>query len=325
MGHGGNTDMKRTGKMLVLVASIMIVVVMTACGKEAEEQTTAADNQRVVESVKGDISVPANPKRVVGTTVTYPDFLYALGVTPVAAENYHEEFPSYFKGAYKDVLKLGINSTVNFERVLAAAPDLILAPAWRDDKSYDQLSQIAPTVLLPDRDNWRDELKDIGKALNIPEKADQAIQSYDRTITEAKAKLDALIGDETVTYMRITPKGSMIFGSLSNRGKVIHEELGLKAIDAFPKDKGSVEVSLEMLPEYNPDHLILQIDSGADVEQAKRLYENMANTSIWKSMKAVKNDHVYLVGDNEWFNFGYSPVANVYAIDQIVKVFEKSK
>ncbi|MNN94275.1 hypothetical protein D3C81_2128710 [compost metagenome] len=48
----------------------------------------------------------------------------------------------------------------------------------------------------------------------------------------------------------------------------------------------------------------------------------MAISSIWKNLNAVKNGHVYLVGDNEWFNFGFSPVANTYAINEIVKVIE---
>lgn len=317
--------MKQTGKKLLFVAAFMILMLAAACGKAATEQSPASDRQRVVESVKGEVTIPANPARVVGTTVTYPDFLYALGVTPVAGENYHEEFATYFQGAFKNVMKLGNNAAPSFERILAASPDLILAPAWRDEKSYDQLSKIAPTVLLPDRDDWRDELRDIGSVLNIPEKADQAIQSYDQTTAAAKAKLAALIGEETVAYMRITPKGSLIFGSQSYRGKVIHEELGLKPMDHFPKDQGSVEVSIEVLPQYNPDHLILQIDGGSEGEKTKKVYESMADTSIWKNMKAVKNGHVYLVGDQEWFNFGYSPVANKYAIDQILHVFEANK
>lgn len=329
--------MKSSGKIVLWFTSLIIVVLTAACGTVANEKTPtnegtaateqsgAGDKHRVVESIKGDITIPANPRSVVGTTVTYPDFLYALGVTPVAAENYHDDFASYFQEAFKDVIKLGNNSGPDFERLLAAAPDLILAPKWRDENNYDQLSKIAPTVLLPDREDWRDELRDIGSVLNLSEKAEKAIQSYENSTAESKAKLAALIGEETVSYMRITPKGSLIFGIQSYRGKVIHEELGLKPVDAFPSDQGSVEVSLEVLPEYNPDHIILQIDGGADAEQAKKVYADMADTSVWKSMKAVKEGHVYMVGDNEWFNFGYSPIANLYAIDQIVSEFEGNK
>lgn len=338
--------MKRTGNRMALFVSLWVLLLCAACGTggnepapAAEEASNAASNatqtatpseapaaekQRVVKSIKGDITVPADPARVIGTTVTYPEFLFALGITPIAAENYHEEFASYFNGGFKDVIDLGDVESPNFEAVLAAEPDLILAPAWRDEKSYEQLAKIAPTVLLPDRDDWRDELRDIGEALGRSEKAEQAIQEYERTTEEAKEKLHALIGDETVAYMRITPKGVFIYGEVSSRGHIVHEELGLKPVEAFPKEESVVQISLEILPEYNPDHIILQVDSGAEAGQARTEYENMADSSVWKNLNAVKNGRVYLVGDNEWFNFGFSPVANTYAIDEIVKVIEQN-
>ncbi|WP_372638029.1 iron-siderophore ABC transporter substrate-binding protein [Cohnella sp.] len=260
---------------------------------------------------------------MIGTTVTYPEFLYALGVIPVAAESYHEQFPSYFQGAFKDVLKLGNVDSPNFEAMLAADPDLILSPAWRDENSYDQLAKIAPTVLLPDRDDWRDELRDIGEALGRTDQADQVIREYERKTAEAKEKLHALIGDETVSYMRIIPKGTFMIGEQSSRGKIIHGELGLKPVAAFPQNEGVLAISLEMLPEYNPDHIILQVDSGNEAAAAKQAYEEMSGSAIWKSLNAVKNGRVYLVDDQEWFNFGFSPVANAFVIDEIVDVFEK--
>ncbi|MCL6605510.1 MAG: iron-siderophore ABC transporter substrate-binding protein [Paenibacillus sp.] len=334
--------MKLTSKMIAGLVAVLLLLMGTACGtnsnkpaptvaatKSPENAASGAENsseevQRIVKSIKGDIKIPAVPQKVIGTTVTYPEFLYALGVTPIAAENYHEQFPSYFQGAFKDVIKLGNVNTANFEALLAAEPDLILGPAWRDEKSYDQLVKIAPTVLLPERDDWRDELRDMGEALGRLDQAEQVIQDYERKTMEAKEKLHALIGDETVIYMRITPKGSYVLGEQSSRGKIIHHELGLKPVAAYPKNEGSVMISLEILPEYNPDHIILQVDSGNDAAQASTTYEEMLMSSIWKNLSAVKNNRVYLVGDNEWFNFGFSPVANAYGIDEIINVFEKN-
>lgn len=133
--------MKRTRSRMALFVSLGVLLLCAACGAggnepaPAAEETSntasnatqtvtpsAADKQRVVKSMKGDITVPADPARVIGTTVTYPEFLFALGITPVAAENYHEEFPSYFNGAFKEVIDLGAVDSPNFEAVLAAEP-----------------------------------------------------------------------------------------------------------------------------------------------------------------------------------------------------------
>ncbi|MDF2645388.1 MAG: ferrichrome transporter substrate-binding protein [Paenibacillus sp.] len=317
--------MKQTGKMIVGLVIVLLLLIGTACGAGNDTApSTAAATASPSNSNSGAEKPDAEPKKVIGTSVTYPEFLHVLGVVPVAAENYHEQFPSYFKDSFKDVIKLGNVDTPNFEAMLSAEPDLIIAPTWRDQKSYDQLAKIASTILLPDRDDWRDELRDMGEALGRKDRAELAIQDYERKTKDAKEKLHAVVGDKSVMYMRIKPKEVYVMGEQSSRGKIIHTELGLKPVSAFPKNESSVLISLEILPEYNPDHIIIQVDGGDEAAQARKTYDDMLNSSIWKNLNAVKKSQVYLVGDNEWFNFGFSPVANGYAIDEIVNVFVKN-
>lgn len=89
----------------------------------------------------------------------------------------------------------------------------------------------------------------------------------------------------------------------------------------FPKDQTAMSVSLEVLPEYDADHLIVQLDDEANSE-IKKKFEDMLSSSLWKNLKAVKQDHVYMVGGKEWFNLGMSPLADEYVIDDIVAAFE---
>lgn len=290
---------------------ILTLLLTTACGAAKEDET----GQKV------DAGPQTGEQRIIATSVTYPDFLYSLGVTPVAAENYHSDFPEYFHGKFDNVIKLGDGS--NLESILAANPELIIAPKWRDEKLFDQYSKIAETVLLPDRDNWRDELKDMGQALGKQKEAEQVIQDYHSKIATARDELKSLVGHDTFIYMRVMPKESYIMGELSPRGTVIHKELGLKTVAAYPKDEGSVPVSLELLTEYQADHIIMQIDGGNDNTEAQKVFDEMKESRIWKGMKAVKENHVYLVGDKEWMNFGYSPVATLNAVDDIVSVIKE--
>lgn len=67
------------------------------------------------------------------------------------------------------------------------------------------------------------------------------------------------------------------------------------------------------------------MDDGENGTQARKMYEDMIQSNIWKNLNAVQKNKIYLVGDKEWFNFGFSPVANSYAIDEIVRVFENHK
>ncbi|MEV5030662.1 ABC transporter substrate-binding protein [Paenibacillus sp. LPE1-1-1.1] len=330
--------MKRNGRLFAGLIIVLLVMLSTACAADntgSNKNSTAAgnsgktnagvsDKMRVITSLKGDISIPTDPRRVIGLSVVYPEFLYALGVTPIAVQNYHQDFPSYLKEPFKDTLKMGIAQTPNFEAILTSEPDLIIAPTWWSDKDYDQLSKIAPTVLLPQRDNWRDELRDIGEVLGKKDQAETVIQDLEAEKEEAKKKLDTLVGDETVMYMMIMAKEIVIYGENIDRGIFIHKELGLKPVKEFPQNEPSLSISLEKIPEYNPDHIILQLDDETSEEVQSR-YKQMLDSTLWKNMTAVKENQVYIMGGKEWFSLGMSPLADSHAIDEVVHAFENKQ
>lgn len=330
--------MMRNGRLFAGLIIGLLVMLSTACAAdntELNKNSTAAgnsdktnagvsDKMRVITSLKGDISIPTEPQRVIGLSVVYPEFLYALGVTPIAVQNYHQDFPSYLKEPFKDTLKMGIAQTPNFEAILTSEPDLIIAPTWWSDKDYDQLSKIAPTVLLPQRDNWRDELRDIGEVLGKKDQAETVIRDLEVKKEEAKKKLDTLVGDETVMYMMIMAKEIVIYGENIDRGNFIHQQLGLKPVKEFPQTEASLSISLEKIPEYNPDHIILQLDDESSEEVQSR-YKQMMDSSLWKNMTAVKKNQVYIMGGKEWFSLGMSPLADRYAIDEVVHAFENKQ
>lgn len=188
-------------------------------------------------------------------------------------------------------------------------------------KDYDQLTLIAPTVLLPQRDDWRDELRDMAKILDKEEQAEKVIQDLVDKEKVAAAKLDKLIGEETVLYIRVMEKEIVLHGENLDRGNFVHKRLGMNPLPNFPKDQTAMSVSLEVLPEYDADHLIVQLDDETNPE-IKKKFEDMLSSSLWKNLKAVKQDHVYMVGGKEWFNLGMSPLADEYVIDDIVAAFE---
>ena len=297
-------------------------------GEQMGEQTDDTSNakeaqQRVVASTNGDVTVPAEPQRIVGLSVVYPDFLYALGTVPVAIQNYHSELPAYLAEPLADTLKMGIARTPDFEAILSANPDVIIAPAWWADKDYEQLSLIAPTVLLPQRDDWRDELRDIAGVLGKTHIAEQVIGDLRAKEEQARAKLDELVGEETVLYIRVMAKEIIAHGPTIDRGKLIHQQLGLNPVANFPQDEKAIAISLEVLPEYDADHLIVQVDDETNEEVMKHV-EQLTGSAIWSNMKAVKNNHMYVVGGKEWFNLGMSPLADAYVIDAVLQQFESN-
>ncbi|WP_138751984.1 AraC family transcriptional regulator [Paenibacillus sinopodophylli] len=300
----------------------------TLTSEASASPNVAGDATRVVSTMKGDVTIPANPQRIVGLPVQYRELLFALGITPVAALNAHAEFPAYLSDSFKDVVKLGPGFDIPYEKILSTEPDLILGANWRIQNDYDSLTKIAPTIMLPDQ-SWRLNLLEMGKVLDKVDAAEKAIADYEAVAASAKEKIHSIAGDQTFMLMMVNEKQFYIIGEQNARGAVLHHDLGLKKVEAYPQEESVLEVSLEKMIEYNPDYIMLLVQSYEDSTDTKTTYDNLLKSSIWNQMTAVKKNQVFVVGtgdtSKEWHLFGEAPLANQYGIQEIVKAFENSK
>lgn len=73
-------------------------------------------------------------------------------------------------------------------------------------------------------------------------------------------------------------------------------------------------VSLELLPQLNPDHIFL-ILSGSEADNKDAL-DNMRNNAVWKGLTAVQQDQVYLVNNTVWIA-GFGPIAYSQVLDEV--------
>ncbi|MGP0585390.1 ABC transporter substrate-binding protein [Paenibacillus timonensis] len=259
-------------------------------------------------------------RRYLGMSVTYPELLYSLGITPIAAPVFQNDFPSYLKSEFSGVFRLNDSKKLDYESIRSARPDFILAPAWKDQHHYEELSRIAPTVLLPEQEDWRDELRDMAEILGKRKEAERVIQDYESRIAVAKERLQSMIGDESVMYVRISGDEAYIHGMHSHRGKTIHRELGLKPAALLYNESQGITLSSETLRRLSIDHIILHIDEQI---QAREFYEELSQSEQWNGLTAVMNKQVYPVRGRDWYNFSFSPIATGYAAEEMVRILEK--
>ncbi len=258
-------------------------------------------------------------RRLLGTTVTYPELLHVLGHTPIAAPTPQPDFPTYLEEPFKHVQKLTCAQRLNMDNLRSYKPDLIVASEWQDKDSYYELSRIATTVLLPERKDWRDELRDMGEVLGIRNQAVQSIQSYEDKLDMAREKLHLLVQDESIVYLRYTSEGLVAFGNKSSRGKILYSELGLKSPQGSQLQEHGALLSVDQLAMLQADHIFLQIDPRAGSQ------EQLLKCSKWQQLFAVQHNQVYVVGNKEWYNFSFSPLSTSFAIHEILNVFESRK
>ncbi|GEM32286.1 Fe2+-enterobactin ABC transporter substrate-binding protein [Nocardia neocaledoniensis NBRC 108232] len=213
------------GRLRAALALLVLALVAALAGCGTSSSDTAGTGPREVPSAKGPIKVPADPQRVVVLNGNLAGYLYDLEAKVVAADprllgvpNKPGEFPTGWaedaKAQGTQAVQSGDN--INLEFIAAQRPDLIIGggqgyPGQQSVNAYDQLSAIAPTVLMPtETTNWQDQLRFIAETVNKPANVDTLIANYHAKLTEAKSKIKPPAG-ATVVFQSIKSQKPTVF------------------------------------------------------------------------------------------------------------------
>ena len=276
------------------LACMVFIISMLAIGcsnsSNINKKSEAEPNTRKVRTVKGDIEVPTNPKRV--AVSCYQGDLLALAVKPIATEKPKEE--SAFKN---ELAGVAIIEKWEPEEVMELDPDLLIVVKEED---YEKLNKIAPTILIPFGELTTEErVTLIGEAVGKQEEAKKVIDNFKQKVKDSKEKLDkAGVMDKTFTLIESdSGKTLMIFGNKYGRGgEIFYDYLDLKAPDIIEKEIIDAdqyrELSLEALPEYCGDYVINSTWGGPNI---------LADNDIWNNIKAVKEGRVIKTSGELYF------------------------
>lgn len=301
--------MVRSTRFYYLVVFMLgLAMLLGACGQAsvnsgssgAAEQTDASalsssGNSESAETVifhagNGDITVPANPQRIVDLTDFHTGYFLALGVKPVGVTAGAMGNP-YFEGRLDGVEDLGVDPSP--EKILELNPDLIIA--YTGSEGIDKLEQIAPVVAIEyGKKNFKDEMIDLGKLTGKEKEAEEWVDQWKQKISDLKPKVEAAIGSKTVSILNPYAKGLFVFGhSYGRGGAIIYDEFGLKAPveaqkAAIDSGTGWASISLEKLPEFSGD-IIFTCPWSGDTSDPKIVYDSV----IWRDLPAVKAGHVF--------------------------------
>lgn len=161
---------------------------LSACGSSAEGTGTSSPTRRtrVVDTVKGQVTVPTSPSYVVSINPYATATLYDVGLSPVGVYDEGEEYVSpRYRARWEKAARIGPQGEIDLEKIAALTPDLIVGVdyTWNTD-SYAKLTAIAPTVIAP-ATTW---------------------QATAHTVADAGNRLDAL----TTLRSRLTSRSAAI-------------------------------------------------------------------------------------------------------------------
>lgn len=124
-------------------------------------------------------------------------------------------------------------------------------------------------------------------------KAKKIIADYEQDLKETKTKISKQAKDSKTLVIRIRQGNIYIYPEQVYFNSTLYGDLGLKAPNEVKAAKAQELISLEKLSEMNPYHIFVQFSDDENADKPDAL-KDLEKNPIWKSLTAVKEDHVYV-------------------------------
>lgn len=304
----------RLVRLRSLATAVIAVTTLSACGSSAEDageasaQESAGAESRSVDHVLGTTEVPADPQRVVTLDTPHLDTTLSLGVTPVGSvqSDVASGLPAYLGDRTQGIEIVGSIEEPELEAIAGLEPDLILSSAVRHEAIYDQLSQIAPTVLTDYEEGWQAISTTTADALGRAEEGQEALGEYAARAEEIGQTIGA--DGSSASLVRFLPEETRIYGPETFAGSVL-TDVGF-TLPEVPYDEYSMAyISAEQVDLADADVIFSTTygDPGATTKGAV--------TGVWDFLEAVP-DCAFEVDDEEWM-LAIGPIGAGIVLDDV--------
>lgn len=316
--------MKKSSIFKKIIVGCLASMLFVGC-TNTSNSTVKEENKTVkVTDVKGEVEIPANPERIVDLSGD-SDILSILGYKVIGTANSdaydYKKLPTYLEDTLKDATIVGysMQETMDIEAIMNLNPDLIIISPVQE-KMYDQLKEIAPTVMLKSEAlDWKEDIKNLAKVFNKEDVANTWIENYDKKAKEAGDKIKETQGADA-TYLSFLASGGQFYVfDGAGFGSILYEDMGLKKPEGMPQqtDISLPVVTYEGLAAIKADNIFVL----ATNEDSK----NLEGNAIWNGLPAVKNGKVVKLPSSPYFNQGYSPIGREKLLDEIVEKLNENK
>lgn len=325
--------MSRTLKLLAIG---MVALLATGCSQSASEEADAPTTQsgewpRTISHEAGETVIPEQPLRIVSTSPSITGTLLAVDAPVVGTAAALVTSLSDDKGFFtqwadvaddRDVEVVYSNLEIDLDAIDAFEPDLIIGSISGGDSvaaEYEQLSDIAPTVLLNYAEpSWQELTDTIAGITGHEADAEQVIADYDSFVSDQAALIS--LPEQPVTVLSyMGADGGWVLDAESQQalllGSIGFDYVGVESEFASQSNNGVSQVSSENLP--------------AALAQAQTLFlmptggpapiEEFTGNALLANLPAVKDQRVYNLGDQSFRLDYYSARTTV---EHLVSLFK---
>ena len=313
--------------------ALAALLTLTACGAGGPAPSSgsvpAASQSgatHVVDDELGQITVPAESKRIATTAPAYTTAVLLLGGADklVALEdNYGKN--EWIKGKYPQLANLPVvfsGNEVNMEELTKQDPDLVIYASRYGENNLKQLQELdIATVSSPKgsdkQGNKIDQLRArqvyLGEVIGGVQldKAKKYSEEYLAIRSEIEAKTASIPETERPTVVQLSGAGDSL---QANNGSAIGQELitlagginaGAGATGESKGPSGQTKIDPEQLLSWNPE--LLLVDS-------TKIRDSITSDPVLSGLKAVQNNNIIVIpnGAMAWAYNGPEEYLNMY-------------
>ena len=311
--------MKTTWRIFATIICVFVLAATVGCGGGAtppEKKETAAAFATIKDDLGREVTLAKKPERIVVTSASFLEPLHAVGGDVVGRPD-SKTLPDWAKGK----TSIGRVYNVDLEKLLACAPDLVIANKGMNEKLLESLNINKIPTLVVDMKNYeevKNEVRLFSQVTGEKEKGEALIKSMDDQI---KAIADKIPKEKRrIAILHSTAQGlsvqldTSIAGSTAKMLGFVNVASGMSPLENNPD---SAPYSIETMVEQNPE--ILFVTSMGKIDEVKRGMDNtIALNPAWQTIPAIKNGKMFYLSQE---HFLLSPGINYpAAVEEMAKL-----
>ncbi|MFW5416492.1 iron-siderophore ABC transporter substrate-binding protein [Nocardiopsis sp. CNT-189] len=317
-------------------AAALALLTTAACTSGAGAPEAEADggwSPVTIEHAHGSTEITAEPKRIVTLGWTSEATLLELGVVPVGinASSFAGDDEGRLPWNTEKIEELGAEEPalvdtddgIPAEKIAALEPDLILAvQTGIEEKEYEQLSAVAPTVAYLDRPwmtPWQDEALAVGRALGQEDDAQRVVDGVDGYLAGLAEEHPEFEGTTFATGRQEPGTGDFGFSVEGDARYGLLEQLGFEPapfIGGLEPEPGAFSARLSREHAERIDAEVLVMWAGSPEER-----EKLEGSEVFQKVDAVREGG-YIGYDDTALTMAItspSPLSIPWAMDEVVE------
>lgn len=279
-------------RFLFLLSSFLFCSILcSGCG----QSISSNQNMRTVQDDTGySVSLPRHPFRIVSLTYGTDEILLGLvDISRVTALSKYAGNRDISFVTEEEAAAVGRKADLNAESIMALKPDLVIASTAVPPQLVSLLRQsgvpVYVSLVAANWDEMEEKVRGVAKAVHEEEAGESMVQDMEDKRAALEEKLSAIRPSDERCAL-----GLSFRGILGKKGTLFSEVLAMAHVKdgaaRYDVPKGTnAYLSLEILPEIDPDVILLpvwKVKAGDDEKEfAREIMENPA----YRDVKAVKN------------------------------------